>query len=252
MYNAIDATRVLFLDIETVSEQPDYGSLSEEMQALWQHKARSVLKRWNGEEITDEEYASSYQDAAGIFAEFGKIVCISVGVVYRDKDSGKLGIRLKSYAHRDEAELLRGFDELLRQYYDDPNRYFLCGHNVKEFDVPYLCRRMLVNRLPLPRMLDIAGKKPWETKHLADTLEMWKFGDRKNFTSLKLLAAVLGFPSPKDDIDGSMVGRVFWENDELDRIAHYCEKDVLATAQLFLRYQLKPLIEDDMIHHVGE
>jgi predicted PolB exonuclease-like 3'-5' exonuclease len=110
-----------------------------------------------------------------------------------------------------------------------------------------MCRRMVVNQLPLPKMLDIAGKKPWETKHLLDTMELWKFGDRKSYTSLKVLAAVLGFPSPKDDIDGSEVGRVFWQEDDLDRIAHYCEKDVLATAQLFFRYQRKPLLEEDQV-----
>lgn len=251
MVQHIDATRILFLDIETVSVAATYADLDENMQYLWQHKARSVLKRWNGEEITEEEYAQSYLDAAGIFAEFGKIACISVGVVYRDKESKKLGIRLKSYADRDEQKLLADFAELLKQYYDDPSRYYLCGHNIKEFDIPYICRRMVVNRLHFPKMLDIAGKKPWETKHLLDTLELWKFGDRKNFTSLKLLAGVLGFPSPKDDIDGSMVGRVFWEEDDLERIALYCEKDVLATTQLFLRYQLKPLIEEEMVKHVG-
>lgn len=251
MVNHIDATKILFLDIETVSGVASYADLNEDMQELWKHKARSVLKRWNGEEITDEEYAQSYLDAAGIFAEFGKIVCISVGVVYRDKDSKKLGIRLKSYADRDEQKLLTEFNELLTQYYDNPNQYYICGHNIKEFDVPYMCRRMVVNRLSFPKMLDIAGKKPWETKHLLDTLELWKFGDRKNFTSLKLLAAVLGFPSPKDDIDGSMVGRVFWDEDDVERIAVYCEKDVLATTQLFLRYQLKPLIEDEMVTFVG-
>lgn len=250
MIEHIDPTRVLFFDVETVSGHASYDELDETMQSLWQHKAKSVLKRWNGEEITEEEYQSSYKDAAGIFAEFGKIVCISVGVVYRDKESKQLNVRLKSYADRDESRLLADFAELLRQYYDDPNRFFLCGHNIKEFDVPYICRRMLINGLPFPRMLDIAGKKPWETKHLADTLELWKFGDYKAYTSLKLLAAVLGFPSPKDDIDGSMVGRVFWEEDNLERIAHYCEKDVLATTQLFLRYQLKPLLEEAQVHHV--
>lgn len=251
MIENIDATKVLFFDIETVSSAATYGDMSEVMQDLWKYKARNVLKRYNGEEITDEEYAVSYLDKAGIFAEFGKIVCISVGVVYRDKESNLLQLRLKSYADRDEKVLLEGFAELLRQYYDNPNKFYLCGHNIKEFDVPYVCRRMIVNSMPFPKMLDIAGKKPWETAHLLDTLELWKFGDYKAYTSLKLLAGLLGFPSPKDDIDGSMVGRVFWEEDDLDRIAHYCEKDVLATTQLFLRYQLKPLLETEQVHHVG-
>ncbi|MEL6970539.1 MAG: 3'-5' exonuclease [Bacteroidota bacterium] len=248
MLEQIDIANVLFLDIETVSGVASFSDLGEDMQALWAHKARSVLR--SSEDLTEEEAAAAYMDRAGIFAEFGKIVCISVGAVHRDKDK-RLKIRLKSFASEDEGKLLKDFSELLGQYYNNPSKYFLCGHNIKEFDIPYVCRRMVVNRLSFPRMLDIAGKKPWETKHLLDTMELWKFGDRKSYTSLKLLAAMLGFPSPKDDIDGSMVGRVFWEENDIDRIAHYCEKDVLATAQLFLRYQLAPLLEPDQVDHVG-
>lgn len=248
MLEQIDIANVLFLDIETVSGQAAFTDLHEDLQTLWAHKARSVLK--TTDEISEEDLAASYQDRAGIFAEFGKIVCISVGAVHRDKDK-RLKVRLKSFASANEGEVLSGFAELLAQYYNNPMKYFLCGHNIKEFDIPYVCRRMIVNNMTFPKMLDIAGKKPWETKHLLDTMELWKFGDRKSYTSLKLLAATLGFPSPKDDIDGSMVGRVFWEDDDIDRIAHYCEKDVLATAQLFLRFQLAPLLEEDQIDHVG-
>ncbi|MEM9525183.1 MAG: ribonuclease H-like domain-containing protein [Bacteroidota bacterium] len=245
MIDSIDVTKVLFLDIETVSGKPTYNDLDETFKALWTHKAPGVLKRY-GEELTEEEIADSYVDRAAIFAEFGKIVCISVGAIYRDKDK-RLKIRLKSFADRDEATLLKNFNAMLDQYYGDIYKQFICGHNIKEFDVPYMCRRIVANQLPLPKMLDIAGKKPWETKHLLDTMEMWKFGDRKSYTSLKLLAGVLGFPTPKDDIDGSQVGRVFWEEDDLERIATYCEKDVLATAQLFFRYQRKPLLEEDQV-----
>ena len=248
MVEQIDITRILFLDIETVSGQPAYDRLSEQFRQLWAYKAPSALKRY-GEELTQVELLESYTDKAAIFAEFGKIVCISVGAVYRDKDK-QLKLRLKSFAGRDEARLLQEFSEMLDQYYGDPSKYFLCGHNIKEFDVPYMCRRMVAHQLKLPALLDISGKKPWETKHLVDTMELWKFGDRKAYVSLKLLAAVLGFPSPKDDIDGSDVGRVFWEEDDVERIAVYCEKDVLATAQLFLRYQRKPLFGEDQVHYV--
>ncbi len=248
MVEQIDITRILFLDIETVSSQPTYRQLSEQFQQLWAYKAPGALKRY-GEELTEEELAASYTDKAAIFAEFGKIVCISVGAVYRDKDK-QLKLRLKSFADRDEARLLREFSEMLDQYYGDPAKYFICGHNIKEFDVPYMCRRIVAHQQKLPALLDISGKKPWETKHLVDTMELWKFGDRKAYVSLKLLAAVLGFPSPKDDIDGSDVGRVFWEEDDVERIAAYCEKDVLATAQLFLRYQRKPLFGEAQVHYV--
>ncbi|MEO0734792.1 MAG: ribonuclease H-like domain-containing protein [Bacteroidota bacterium] len=249
MIEQIDVTKVLFLDIETVSGQPTYGDLDGTFQALWAHKAPGVLKRY-GEELTEEELAISYQDRAAIYAEFGKIVCISVGAVYRDKDK-RLKIRLKSFADRDEKVLLQNFNAMLDQYYGDPRRQFICGHNIKEFDVPYICRRIVANQLPLPTMLQLYGKKPWELTHLLDTMTMWKFGDYKSYTSLKLLAAVLGFPTPKDDIDGSQVGRVFWEEDDLERIATYCEKDVLATAQLFFRYQRKPLLEEDQVQVAG-
>jgi predicted PolB exonuclease-like 3'-5' exonuclease len=209
------------------------------------------LNRSSDEPLDDEAVAAAYLDRAGIFAEFGKIVCISVGVVYRDKESKELRVRLKSFADEDEKQLLSKFAQLLNQYYTNLNRQYLCGHNIKEFDVPYICRRMVIHQLELPAMLDVTGKKPWETKHLLDTMELWKFGDRKSFTSLKLLAAALGFPSPKDDIDGSQVGRVFWEEKDLDRIAHYCEKDVLATVQLLRRYQRASIFTDEQVNHVG-
>ena len=245
---AIDIANVLFLDVECVSGEPHFEELPEHMQALWRHKAQGLSR--SEEELDEEAAARWYADRAGIYAEFGKIICISVGIVARDKDDQRLKIRLKSFASEDEAEVLEGFSQLLAQYFNNPDKHFLCGHNIKEFDVPYICRRMVIHQQPFPRLLDIAGKKPWETKHLLDTMEMWKFGDKKSFTSLKLLAAILNFPSPKDDIDGSEVGRVFWEENDLERIALYCEKDVLATAQLFLRLRRMPILTDEQVVHV--
>lgn len=244
----IDIANILFLDIETVSGKPAYKDLSEDFKALWTHKANQQA-RGREEPLSEEEVAEAYTGKAGIFAEFGKIVCISVGVVHRDKDK-RLRIRLKSFASENESELLYNFSQLVFKYYNDPNKFAFCGHNAREFDIPYICRRLIVNRLPLPAPFDLSGKKPWETKHIIDTMEMWSFGDRKNFTSLKLLAALLGFPSPKDDIDGSDVGRVYWQEKDLPRIAFYCEKDVLATTQLYLRYKLMPLLEEDQVVHV--
>jgi DNA polymerase elongation subunit (family B) len=177
-------------------------------------------------------------------------MCISVGVVYRDKDDKRLKVRLKSFAGHDEAKLLGEFSELMAQHYPSPGKHFICGHNIKEFDVPYLCRRMVVHQMPFPKLMDLEGKKPWETLHLLDTMEMWKFGDRKNYTSLKVLAALLDFPSPKDDIDGSQVGRVYWEENDVERISFYCEKDVLATIQLFLRFRRMPILIEDQIAHI--
>ena len=245
-----DIGNILFFDIETVSGKKIFSELDDTFQDLWKLKSKHILRK-PMEEITDEEVEESYSDRAAIYAEFGKIVCISVGFVRRDKESKKLVARLTSFADDDEAKLLTDFSNLLSQHYNNPDKHSLCGHNIKEFDVPYVCRRMIINQLPLPKPLDIAGKKPWETKHLLDTLEFWKFGDYKNYTSLKLLAAVLGFPSPKDDIDGSMVGKTYWnEEGGLQRIATYCEKDVLATIQLYLRYRIMPILEEDQVLHV--
>lgn len=246
MFERLDLTNVLFLDIETVSSTAKYDELSATMQELWKIKSRQILRK-KAEDMTEEEPEELYPERAGIFAEFGKIVCISVGIVIRQPDNQELKVRLKSFASEDEKELLEQFSELLNQYYNNTSRHYLCGHNLREFDVPYICRRMVINRMPLPTALDISGKKPWETKHLLDTLEMWKFGDYKNYTSLKLLCAIFGFPSPKDDIDGSEVGRVFWEEDDLTRIARYCEKDVLAVVQLLLSYMRLPLLEKEQI-----
>ena len=249
MIDKVTIGDVLFLDIETVSNTHHFEDLDPALQDLWRLKSRQILRQYD-EELTTEEVSALYPEKAGIYAEFGKIVCISVGSVRRDKVTKELHVRLKSFASDDEAELLRDFSELIQQHYNDPTKYSICGHNIKEFDIPYICRRMVINSLPLPRPLNIAGKKPWETKHLLDTLELWKFGDYKHYTSLKLLAAILGFPSPKDDIDGSEVGRVYWEEKALSRISRYCEKDVLATVQLFLRYQRKPLLKEEQVTHV--
>jgi hypothetical protein len=249
MLENINLTRVLFLDIECVSSSPAFDELSDNMKELWKIKSKYLLRHLPKEEITDEHYADTYKQKAAIYAEFGKVMCISVGFITYDENK-QPKLRLKSFAGEDEKAVLEGFCDLLNEYYKNPNNSYLCGHNIKEFDIPYICRRLVVHQMDFPAVLQLQGKKPWETQHLLDTMEMWKFGDYKSYTSLKLLAEILGFPSPKDDIDGSDVGRVFWEENEIDRISLYCEKDVLATVQLFLRYRRQPLLEESQIAHV--
>ncbi len=249
MIEAIDISNVLFLDIETVSGQPAWDDLEEHFRELWFHKAAGLLRKPEAE-LSEEEADDLYRQRAGIYAEFGKIICISVGFAFRDTGDQSLKVRLKSFAGHDEAAVLKAFIELLQKSYSDVGSKYLCGHNIREFDIPYICRRLVVHGLPMPAPLQLWGKKPWETKHLLDTMELWKFGDIKNFTSMKLLAAVLGFPSPKDDIDGSMVGRVYWEEQDVERISFYCEKDVLATIQLFLKYRREPILEAEQVIHV--
>lgn len=238
----------LFLDVETVSVTRYYDELPEALRLQWKKKASRFSKVQN-EDITDEEAANYYTEKAGIFAEFAKVACITVGYI-----NGKIGeectLRLKSYTG-DEAQLLSTFGEMLDQHYDRPDEHFLCGHNIKEFDIPFLCRRMIVNGVRLPRLMNIAGKKPWQITHLVDTMELWRFGDYKNYTSLALIAAVMGIPSPKDDIDGSMVGKVYWEEDDIDRIITYCEKDVVTVAQVVMKFASAPLLTEDQIESVG-
>ncbi len=220
----------LFIDIETVSEQPDYSAMTSVMQGLWNLK--SVQLQRNTDHLV--EPADMYLQKAGIFAEFAKVICISVGFLQHDGD-GIWRMKLKSFAGDNEEVILAEFSALLQKHYFDPEKHRLCGHNIKEFDIPFLCRRMIIYGMTLPSLLDLSGKKPWQTNYLVDTMDMWRFGDFKNYTSLNLLAAVLGIESPKDDIDGSMVGKVYWEEHNVARIVTYCEKDVFTVAQVALK-----------------
>ncbi len=226
MLNNIRLEDILFLDIETVPQYPDFEQLDDISQELWMLKATSFCKE-------GQTPAEVYQ-RAGIYAEFGKIVCISVGFIHHLPD-GKLAFRLKSCFNHHEPELLKEFAETISRFAMQHSLQ-LCAHNGKEFDFPYIARRMLINGITLPDILNIAGKKPWEVSFL-DTMELWRFGDYKSYTSLKLLTHIFGIPSPKDDIDGSQVAEIFWNEKDLLRIVRYCEKDVLAIAQLLLRYK---------------
>jgi DNA polymerase elongation subunit (family B) len=216
----------LVIDIETASTYEDYNDLDPKMQQLWNKKASFMQ---NIEETTPEEL---YFSRGGIFAEFGKVICISVGVFTKETDNS-IGIRIKSFAFETEKEILMAFKNLVESKFDSKDLR-LVAHNGKEFDFPYLCRRMLVNEIEIPETLDIRDKKPWEINHF-DTMELWKFGDRKNFTSLDLLAALFGIESSKDDIDGSQVNEVYYKENNLDRISKYCQRDVMVTAQVFLK-----------------
>ena len=232
MLDSIKIENILFLDIETVPQSPDFQHLDETTQRLWTEKSASFCK--------DGQSPDSVYERAGIYAEFGRIICISVGVFHHLAD-GQMAFRLKSCFGDDEMKLLKDFSDLLSRFAMQRNSMYLCAHNGKEFDFPYIARRMLINGMNLPKILDVAGKKPWEVPFL-DTMELWRFGDYKNYTSLKLLTHVFGIPSPKDDIDGSQVAGVYWRDKDLPKIVRYCEKDVFAIAQLLLRYKGMKLI----------
>ncbi len=238
----LDLSRTLFIDIETVSEKENYNELDERFKILWSKKSTQFKRDI---EFSEENIAQSYKDKAGIFSEFAKVVCISVG--FLRKEGHNYVLRLKSFQGNDEKELLIGLKHLLNKGFNDPFNSFICGHNIKEFDIPFLCRRMMIHNIEIPDIIQVAGKKPWETKQFIDTMELWKFGDNKNYTSLNLLAAVLGIPSPKDDIDGSEVGNVYWEENDLERISAYCQKDVKTVVQVLLKMQGKEILNDEQI-----
>lgn len=237
MLEKVRLEKVLFLDIETVPQFYKFNELEEKGRELFEAKTRFMQKE-------DKSFEELYDERAGIYAEFGKIVCISVGFIRETRTGNQ--IRLKSFYHQDEETLLRQFKALLDEHYFS-DQHVLCGHNAKEFDFPYICRRMLIHGIKLPHILDIAGKKPWEISHL-DTMELWKFGDFKAYTSLALLCHVFGIPTPKDDISGADVARVYYEENDLERIKVYCEKDVAALIQLFLRMRGDNLVDEGEIH----
>lgn len=232
--------KILFLDIETVPQTYQYEQLDEKTKELFNAKNRFL-------QTEVKSFEMLYNEKGGILSEFGKIICISIGMIHTTT-LGK-SMRLKSFAHDDEETLLTQFKKLLEDHYHT-DKHLLCGHNAKEFDFPYICRRMLINGIKLPSVLDIGGKKPWEIKHI-DTMEMWKFGDYKAYTSLSLLCHVFKIPTPKDDITGADVARVYYEENDLDRIRIYCEKDVIALIQLYLKMNGEALIADGNISSVN-
>jgi len=237
MLTKIRLQNILFLDIETVPEQISFKELSEEEKELFDAKTKFQRKE-------DENLEDFYQKA-GIWAEFGKIVCISVGFFTFKNDIRHF--RVTSFFGK-EPNLLIDFSNLVHNYFSLP-QHVLCGHNAKEFDFPYIARRMIIHGLKLPEKLNLFGKKPWEVPHL-DTMELWKFGDYKHYTSLKLLTNILAIPSPKDDINGGDVARVFYQEKDIDRIINYCQKDVIAVAQIILRLRREPILEESEIIYV--
>lgn len=237
MLEKINLNNILFLDIETVPQEENFNRLDTEMQELWDQKTQYQRK--------DDYTPEAFYDRAGIWAEFGKIICISVGYFTNKNDIRNF--RVTSF-FGDEVQILKDFSNLLNNHYSGAN-HLLCGHNSKEFDIPFIARRMVINGIKIPQKLNLFGKKPWEIPHL-DTLELWKFGDYKHFTSLKLLSKILGIPTSKDDIDGSQVARVYYVEKDIDRIVTYCEKDVIAVAQVFLKFRREDLLVAEEIVHV--
>lgn len=218
---------ILFIDIETAPVVPDFESLSENMKKLWSAKSQWFRTK----ETENAAPARVFDEKAGIFSEFSKIICISIGSLNALENEWVL--RLKSFTDEAEKTLLNNFFSIISRYAQRQKKLLFCGHNIKEFDLPFICRRSIINGIPLPESLQLQNRKPWDHPH-TDTMELWRFGDIKHFTSLALLAEVLGIPSPKQDMDGSMVGKVFWEEKNISRIADYCMQDVITAARVYL------------------
>ena len=231
----IKINNVLFLDIETVPQKENWSEVPEITKELFSKKTAYQRK----EEITPEDF----YERAGIWAEFGKIICISVA--YFTNVTQERNLRVTSFSGDHEKQILLDFKELLDTHFNK-SYHVLCAHNGKEFDFPYIARRMIVHQIELPSKLNLFGKKPWEVPHL-DTMELWKFGDFKHYSSLQLLTSILGIPSPKDDIEGSLVAKVYYKDRNLERIVSYCEKDTIAVAQLLIRFNNEKRIEEHEI-----
>ena len=233
---------LIIIDIETASVSPSFDTLSSEWKELWGDKVKYSLPE-------GIDAAGFYTQRAGVMAEFAKIICISMAYFNKEQN---LRMRVKSFYGHDEKKILQEFVNTINKIESHNSKWCFAGHNIKEFDIPFICRRLLINHLPIPRYLDFQNMKPWET-NIVDTFQYWRFGDYKNYTSLKLLAAAMGIPSPKDDIDGSMVGELYWSGTDaeraasLKRIAVYCQKDVITTGNIFLRFKNLPVVPNDEI-----
>lgn len=231
-------TELLLLDIETVPRFPAFADMDSGWQSLFLDKISKTVPE-------DMEPSESYRKKAGILAEFGKIICISTAFFYENEEK-QMSLKMKSIYGNDEVEILRNFTESCNKMHRHHRNFQFGGHNIKEFDIPYICRRLLINRLPLPEYLQLHDKKPWEVK-MFDTLNWWKFGDNKNYVSLHLLASVLGIPTSKSDIDGSMVQDVYYKENNLRRIVEYCQRDVVVTANVILRFKDLPLLTEERV-----
>lgn len=233
---------MFLIDIETVPRYPHHDLLTKDESKLFFDKiSKTVPENFDKEEI--------YLQKAGVLAEFGKVICISSGFFFND-NAGKICLKIKSIYGHDEVEILKQFIELIDKFCKHKPKFQFAGHNIREFDIPYICRRMLINQIPLPACLNIYGAKPWEIC-MTDTMQWWKFGDYKNYTSLHLLASVLGIPTSKDDIDGSMVQHVYHQENNLERIVNYCEKDVVVVARIVQRFKNLPLVEQENVFMAG-
>lgn len=238
MNNKASIYNLFLLDIETVPYHQNFSELSEEWQSLWIGKISKIMPE-------NFSASDSYIEKAGILAEFGKIICISTGYFF-ENENREICLKIKSVYGHDEKQVLASFLQITDAVYKQNKNFHFTGHNIKEFDIPYICRRLLINQIPLPEYLQLHALKPWEV-NMTDTMQWWKFGDYKNYISLNLLAKVLGIPTSKTDIDGSKVREVYYEEKNLPRIVEYCQRDVVVVGNIMLRFNNFSLLKEDQI-----
>ena len=239
--------KTLVLDIETASMVDSFENLSIRTKSFWTKKCQN-LKAFQTEDLNESSASLLYQKKAAIYSEFSKVICISVGIFEVDDEIKSL--RVKSFYGDDENSILQSFASLLNDHFYDKYHHTISGHNLKEFDIPFLCRRMIINNIRLPNLLRIHGAKPWQVPHLVDTLELWKFGDYKNYSSLDLLCHILNIPTPKDQMNGSDVSQMYW-NGGIHAIKEYCEKDIVATSRILLKLLGSLHLDDDMVTFIA-
>ncbi len=226
--NSPALTDLFLLDVETVPQVATFSELNPLWQRLWSDKISKTVP----ETISLED---SWKMRAGILAEFGKIICISTAYFYND-NNGEQALRIKSFFGDDEKHVLEQFKAASVKFFQHNQCFQFAGHNIREFDIPYICRRMIINNIPLPEFLQLHAAKPWDVK-MVDTLQWWKFGDYKNYISLDLLAHVLGVPTSKTDMDGSKVQDEYYYRENIQKIVEYCQRDVVVVANVLRKFQ---------------
>jgi uncharacterized protein YprB with RNaseH-like and TPR domain len=217
----IPLEKLLFIDIETVGVQPDWESLKKsnlELSFVFENYIDWFQKRFP--EDADKPVGQMFVNRAALVPEFARIACVSVAFV---TDKGET--KMQSFSNKNEKDLLQDVQKLLRRVGE--LGFFLCGHNVKGFDIPMLAKRMIINGLLPPKILPGHDTKPWEIKAL-DTKELWQYGGYGTIASLELMCVSMGVESSKNmEVTGNKVHEAYWTNKDIKGIVEYCEKDVL-------------------------
>lgn len=220
--------KTLFIDIETVAQKSNFGKLSPSFQNLWTHKANQL--NYVQEANVPYSVEDAYVKNAAFYPEFGRIVCISIGMFIQRNT--EVEFVSKSFYADNERGLIKDFLNCYQKYFNHSDRYKLCGHNVIEFIIPFIGRRSLIHGLKLPSKFNLMDRKPWQLDYVRDTLSMWKFGAFKNAVSLETLCTVFDIDT-QDIFPGEDVHRRYWEEQAYDEIMQRSKMQIRAVACLY-------------------